>query len=254
MIGKRLRELRVERGYTKKGLLTYLPLNYSTYANYESGLREPSSEVLQIIAKFYNVSIDFLMGVTDNRSRIDDVLPVTDAEYEYVKQYRELDSHGKRLVDFVLMSESERIHAINSEEEEQIIMRVFNQHASAGLGNYLDDYSDVDYEMLHFAADPISTKADFAVRLHGNSMIPKFKDNDIVYVKATPQIDPDQIGIFIYDGEAYCKKLQINRQKGEIFLVSLNSGYKPLLVSYPDQLKTVGLVLGTAVPVQSSYQ
>jgi len=251
MFCERLYQLRNELGYTKRDLVKKLPLNYSTYANYESGLRVPSFEVLQHIASFYKVSIDFILGLTDNRKRIDDVLNITDVEYDHINSYRNLDDHGQQLVDFILKMESERVNPpVRAEEPDKttsprhVALQVYNQRASAGLGNYLDDYSDTDFEMRRFVADAISLKADFAVRLHGDSMEPQYSDNDVVCVKSTPKIDSSQIGIFIYEGEAYCKKLKIDRRRGEIYLESLNKEYPPLSIYQPDQLKTVGLVLG----------
>lgn len=266
MMGERLRQLREELGLSKRDLLRKLPLNYSTYANYESGIREPSCEVLKLIAQFYNVSVDFIIGVTGHRRRVDDVLPVSESEYEHINLYRSLDSHGKNLVDLILKSEKERATDLAKEQttnekgsKDRVTLQVFNQRASAGLGNYLDDYSDLDFEMRHFEAGPVTTKADFALRIQGDSMEPKYKDNDIVCIRSIPRIDPGQIGIFIYEGESYCKKLKIDRCEGRkdksdksktsksaIYLESLNEEYPPILIKQPEQLRTVGLVLGTA--------
>ena len=249
MISQRLRELRDALGYTKRELVSHLPLNYTTYANYESGERMPNSEILMTLANFHNVSVDFLMGLTDSRKRIDDVQKVTDSEYRHICMYRSLDDHGKRLVDFVMKSESERRRIPPGCRQEHVGLQVFNQHASAGLGNYLDDYSDSDYELKRFVADSISTKADFAVRLQGDSMEPKYKDGDIVCVKSAPRVDPEQIGIFVYENEAFCKRLKIDRRKGLVYLESLNKNYEPILISRSGQLITVGMVLGAATPV-----
>ena len=109
MIGKRLQQLRKDRGYTRRELLDNLSFNYSTYANYESGLREPNAEILLTIAKFYNVSIDYIMGFTDRQNRIDDVSSITDAEYDHISMYRKLDVRGKEVVDSILESEIKRL-------------------------------------------------------------------------------------------------------------------------------------------------
>lgn len=58
----RLRELRIENNMNMKQAAQALKMPYTTYVNYEKGLREPSSEVLIEIAKFYSVSIDYLLG------------------------------------------------------------------------------------------------------------------------------------------------------------------------------------------------
>lgn len=47
---------------TMKQAAESLELPYTTYVNYEKGVREPNSETLIRIADFYNVSTDYLMG------------------------------------------------------------------------------------------------------------------------------------------------------------------------------------------------
>lgn len=76
MFDNRLMKLREELGRTKKEVAEALGMPYTTYSNYESNLREPNSEVLIKIADFYNVSIDYLLGLTDIKS-IDEDLKVT---------------------------------------------------------------------------------------------------------------------------------------------------------------------------------
>jgi len=254
IIAERLRTLRREKGLSKRELVGLLPINYSTYANYESGFREPNSEVLQMLAKYFNVSIDYLMGLTGNRRKADEVAVLTDDEHAHILQFRQLDAHGKGLVDVVMQKELERINflgartqGINKLEDEQwVTLNVYQQQASAGLGSYLTDDSDTDFEVMRFVASPVSKKADFCVRVRGDSMEPKICDGDIVFVKSAPKVEPDNVGIFVYDGEAYCKRLRIDNKKNAIFLESLNKSYAAKQVLEPEYLRTVGLVIGIA--------
>ncbi len=64
-LGKRLRELRVEKGLTQKQLAEKLNLNSVTYLHYEKSQREPPLSVLADMAKFFDVSTDFLLGLCD---------------------------------------------------------------------------------------------------------------------------------------------------------------------------------------------
>jgi phage repressor protein C with HTH and peptisase S24 domain len=61
-----------------------------------------------------------------------------------------------------------------------------------------------------------------------------------------PQIDPDNVGIFTYEGEAFCKRLRVDHKKGILYLESLNKSYAAKQVMQPDYLRTVGLVIGIA--------
>ena len=65
LLGKRLKELREERGLTQRELSAILNLNSVTYLHYEKSQREPSLSVLVDMAKFFDVSCDYLLGLTD---------------------------------------------------------------------------------------------------------------------------------------------------------------------------------------------
>lgn len=65
ILGKRLKELRDERGMTQKELATALRLHSVTYLHYEKGQRAPPLSVLADMAKFFDVTTDYLLGLTD---------------------------------------------------------------------------------------------------------------------------------------------------------------------------------------------
>lgn len=64
----KLRELRLANDMSMKQAAAALGLPYTTYVNYEKGEREPNSETLIMIANFYNVSIDYLIGREANKN------------------------------------------------------------------------------------------------------------------------------------------------------------------------------------------
>ncbi len=64
-LGKRLKELREERGLTQKELATLLHLNSVTYLHYEKAQRQPPLEILADMAAFFGVTVDYLLGLTD---------------------------------------------------------------------------------------------------------------------------------------------------------------------------------------------
>ena len=61
----RLKELRLENNYTQVKMAEKLGIRQQSYVRYEKGTGEPSLESLVAIAKIFNVSIDYLLGVTD---------------------------------------------------------------------------------------------------------------------------------------------------------------------------------------------
>ncbi len=65
ILGERLKELRGERGMTQKELAAALRLHSVTYLHYEKGQREPPLMLLAEMAKFFDVTTDYLLGLTD---------------------------------------------------------------------------------------------------------------------------------------------------------------------------------------------
>ena len=65
ILGKRLKELREEKGLTQKELAEKLNLHSVTYLHYEKAQREPPLAVLAQMAIFFDVTTDYLLGLTD---------------------------------------------------------------------------------------------------------------------------------------------------------------------------------------------
>lgn len=64
-LGQRLKELREEKGYTQKQLAEKLGINSVTYLHYEKEQREPPLTLLADISRFYGVTVDYLLGLSD---------------------------------------------------------------------------------------------------------------------------------------------------------------------------------------------
>jgi len=71
MVGARLRELRKNRGLTLEELAETFGLKKNTVSQYENNVNEPSDKTKIMIAKYFNVSVDYLIGFTDLRSTYD---------------------------------------------------------------------------------------------------------------------------------------------------------------------------------------
>ena len=69
MIIRRIRDLREDHDYTQVLLADHLHITQAAYSNYETGERAVPIEILIKLARFYNVSDDYLLGETDNPKR-----------------------------------------------------------------------------------------------------------------------------------------------------------------------------------------
>ena len=271
MFDNRLKQLREERGLNMKQTAQKLEIPYTTYVGYEKNEREPNSEVLLLLADFFNCSIDYLLGRTDERvdektlERVldtdDDLLKqygniyeakkaqklrdenatieqlfadtVTRREIEHITKYRTLDGYGKRAVDSVLEIEFERCESVK--KQPTIMIRYSRLPASAGAGVFLDDEN---IELRSFPDTPEARQADIVIPVDGRSMEPMFYDGDLLLVKQQEEIEPGQIGIFIKEGKGYVKKLAEDR------LISINPEYEDIYPGEGEEVVCKGRVIG----------
>ena len=69
MLSKRLKELRIENNYSQYEIANLIGIAQVTYSHYELGRRSISMQILVKIAKIYNVSTDYLLGISDDKLR-----------------------------------------------------------------------------------------------------------------------------------------------------------------------------------------
>ncbi len=62
----RLKDLREDRDLVQKQVAGYLGIDQRVYSNYEIGKREIPTRFVIALAKFYNTSTDYILGLTDN--------------------------------------------------------------------------------------------------------------------------------------------------------------------------------------------
>lgn len=247
-----LRNYREAAGLTQLQVAERLGITKSTYCNYESGKREPDVAKIKKIAKALGISADALLETGHDSKKA----PLYSSEaMEVAKTFDQLDGHGRGAVKAILDFE----HASAVSEKRQsgtpkrpelkvrkrsdgfVDYRVYDQPAAAGLGNYLDDPA---YHIEQYPANVVPDGADFGIRISGTSMSPDIPDGCTVFVQSRSSIEPGSIGIFLLNGEAYCKKLTVDREKGQIRLVSINKAYQDRIIEECDDFSTMGLVLG----------
>ena len=210
----------------------------------ENNLSTQSKAVAQLV----EIAINELEKSDDMK-----IAPLYSSEaMEIAKTFEQLDGHGRGAVKAILDFE----HASAVAEKRQsgtpkrtelkvrkrsdgfVDYRVYDQPAAAGLGNYLDDPA---YHIEQYPANVVPDGADFGIRISGTSMSPDIPDGCTVFVQSRSSIEPGSIGIFLLNGEAFCKKLMVDRQ---IRLVSINKAYQDRIIEECDDFSTMGLVLG----------
>ncbi len=66
---KRIRELREDHDLTQSQISKYLNMSQTGYSKYETGENDIPTKILIELAKYYNTSVDYLLGLTDNPNR-----------------------------------------------------------------------------------------------------------------------------------------------------------------------------------------
>ena len=66
MVYKRIRDLREDRDLTHKEVARSLNCSQQVYSNYELGQRDIPTDILIKLSFFYNVSIDYILGISEN--------------------------------------------------------------------------------------------------------------------------------------------------------------------------------------------
>lgn len=62
----RLRDLREDHDYSQRYIAGYLFMKQPQYSRYERGLRDIPTDILILLAKLYNTSTDYILGLTNN--------------------------------------------------------------------------------------------------------------------------------------------------------------------------------------------
>ena len=114
---------------------------------------------------------------------------------------------------------------------------LYSLAVSAGTGQFLDGE---DYEMVEVGQE-VPDGSNFGVRVAGDSMEPRFHNGQIIWVRQQRSLMTGEIGIFLYDGNAYLK--QLVAREGTVALHSLNPRYDDIVISAALPLRVLGKVL-----------
>lgn len=165
----RLKEMREARGLNMREAARLLKMPYTTYVNYEKGAREPNSETLIQLADFYDTTIDYMLGKTDDPNSVT------------------VSSSDSNILPFPDMQSVPLIGTIACGEpilaEENIEMMVdMPEHVKADFA--------------------LRCKGDSMINA-------RIYDGDIVYIRQQPTVDDGQIAAVLVDDEATLKRVHL---------------------------------------------
>jgi len=229
-----IKRIKKEKKLTNDSLSELSGISLGTLNKLLSGATEdPKLSTLTSLSRALGISLDEMLGEsTASRFTLNDDL---------TKKYNALDRSGRETVDYIINKEYNRVkkereakpYTLESPAIRHI--KLFNTAASAGTGVYL---SDSDSTEISVYSNPITDSADFAIRVSGNSMMPKYHDGDIILAEKTSKVDEGELGVFSLNGEAFFKKF------GGDKLISLNPEYSDIRINAYDEIICFGRVIG----------
>ena len=247
--GERLTDLRISAGYAKRNeFADKLGIPSTTLRNYETDVREPGHTFLKQVSEFFNVSVDYLLGLTGDKEVLSS-FRLKSSEYAHIEKYRSLDPHGQDMVDTILIKEYERVSKYGKltapstiiefhpkQDNNLLVFPYFRAGVSAGLGIFI--LGNEAEDEIELPALPEYEAADFAIDVNGDSMKPDFSHEDIALVQRDAEIHIGDVGVFIVNGDAFIKEL------GEKELISRNKKYKNIPIQEGDNVACMGKVIG----------
>lgn len=120
-VADRLKIIREDRNKTKEQVAAYLEIQLRAYQRYEAGERVPDLEKLNSLARYFNCSLDHLVGmdIPENKKYIDRDLVLTQSEIMDLG-YNKKFAFGlmKQIIDH--QSESEEVHVSENDNKKYV--------------------------------------------------------------------------------------------------------------------------------------
>lgn len=238
-IGAKLKQRRLDEKMSAEELAKRLGVSKTTIYRYEKGeIAKVPTETLEKISKILNTSPAYFMDWSDipNNTKSDIV-----AIYDKLNQTRQ-----EKVLNFASdqLAEQEQENTVSSifskkEDDDEYITDYVQGLVAAGRGVFQNDNL---YMEVKLKAEDVPEEYDTIAKVAGDSMEPLIKDNDLLFIKVTSQIEPNEIGVFQVNNKNFVKKLKRDYD-GRWYLQSLNDKYEEIYLSENDDIRTIGEVV-----------
>ncbi|ODO16094.1 helix-turn-helix domain-containing protein [Streptococcus pneumoniae] len=233
-VGEKIKFLRKENGWTQSVLAEKMSTSKQTISKYEKGIIKVNQDTIFKLADIFGVSIDsFFPPIIEEIATTSPVQAIYD-QLTPPRQAKALTYLKKQLLEQKNENiVSENIISLDDYRESKTLPVI--GVVTAGNGITQDDNLNME---KCFYTDEIPDDYDAIAYVVGNSMEPKIKNGDYLFIKNTPQVDYNTIGIFQVDGANYVKKLR------QGYLESLNPDCADIQLDESNDIRTIGEVVG----------
>lgn len=222
----KLKARRKELKMTQKDIADQLGISYQAYSAWERGVKAPSKDKVNRLEQLLRVPKGYF------------------TEIEIVRLYNTLSNKGKtQIVEYARdLVQKEKTQQVISVSENLYEYHVYEK-MSAGIGASV--YDDRNYDTVYFNEE---LSHDFASWVSGDSMEPKYQSGSVALIRETG---------FDYDGADYavvCNNQtyikRVYREEEGLRLVSINPKYEDLFITYDEDPRVVGIIVGNFIPLK----
>lgn len=223
---EKLKARRKELKMTQKDIADQLGISYQAYSAWERGVKAPSKEKVNRLEQILKVQKGYF------------------TEIEIVRLYNTLSNKGKEQVveyarDLVQKEKTQKVISVS----EKIYEYHVYEKMSAGIGASV--YDDRNYDTVYFNEE---LAHDFASRVSGDSMEPKYQNGSVALIRETGFDYDGAVYAVVCNSQTYIKR--VYREENGLRLVSVNPKYEDLFISYAEDPRVVGIIVGNFMPLK----
>ena len=223
---EKLKARRKELKLTQKEIAEQLGISFQAYSAWERGIKEPSKEKVSQLENILKVPKGYFTQI------------------EIVRLYHSLSKQGQEKVVLYArnLSQEEQAQKVIAMPERFYEYRVY-ERMSAGIGASV--YDDQNFDTVYFNEE---LAHDFASWVSGDSMEPKYQNGSVALIRETGFDYDGAVYAVVCNNQTYIKR--VYREENGLRLVSINPKYKDIFISYEEDPRIVGIIVGNFVPME----
>ncbi|WP_049521635.1 XRE family transcriptional regulator [Streptococcus mitis] len=223
---EKLKARRKELKLTQKEIAEQLGISFQAYSAWERGIKEPSKEKVFQLENILKVPKGYFTQI------------------EIVRLYHSLSKQGQEKVVLYArnLSQEEKVQKVAPMPERLYEYCVY-ERMSAGIGASV--YDDQNFDTVYFNEE---LAHDFASWVSGDSMEPKYQNGSVALIRETGFDYDGAVYAVVCNNQTYIKR--VYREENGLRLVSINPKYKDIFISYEEDPRIVGIIVGNFVPME----
>ena len=222
---EQLKARRKELKMTQKDIADQLGISYQAYSAWERGVKEPSKEKVNRLEQILRVPKGYF------------------TEIEIARLYNVLSNKGQnQVLEYTRRLVQEESRKIVTVSENLYEYHVYEK-MSAGIGASV--YDNRNYDTVYFNEE---LAHDFASWVSGDSMEPKYHNGSVALIRETGFDYDGAVYAVVWNFQTFIKK--VYREEEGLRLVSINKAYKDIYISYDENPRIVGKIVGDFMPLE----